>query len=478
MTKDRLLIFIPTYNEHENVEKIYGEIKSLGISADILFIDDNSPDGTGRIIDELAVHDKGVYAIHRPAKLGIGSAHKEGISFAYNNSYKLLLTMDCDFTHKTEYIREFIKFADDYDIVVGSRYMEERSLEDWNLQRRFLTHFGHFLTKFLLCMPYDATGAYRLYRLDRIRPEIFKIIHSSSYSFFFESLYVLFLNGLKIKEIPIMLPRRCYGHSKMKLKDVFTSVFKLWNLCVRSLLYRRSYILKEKTALDMKSMDWDAYWRKASGKKGPYAILARIYRKFIISRAVRHYFKKFFNDETGSIYLHAGCGSGESDSRIGFRDATFIKMDLSLEALELARSMPDHKKVHYVCGDIFNPPFKEGAFKGIWNLGVMEHFREDDIVAILKQSGRVLDNDGRLMLFWPPKYGLSVMVLSSVIFLADKIFGRTLKLYPDECSRFDSREWAGRLFKEARLNIDKAHFNIRDLFTYVVVVGEKGEKTK
>jgi dolichol-phosphate mannosyltransferase len=128
--------------------------------------------------------------------------------------------MDCDFTHSPENIPDLLKYANEYDVVVGSRHMLGDSLNGWNLWRKCITRAGHILTSVLLKMPYDATGAFRLYRLDRIPPEVFRRVSSNGYSFFFESLTVLNLNGFRIKEIPIALPPRTYGHSKLRFSDM------------------------------------------------------------------------------------------------------------------------------------------------------------------------------------------------------------------------------------------------------------------
>src|SRR5215470_6611419 len=200
-SKSSTLIFIPTYNEAENVGALFHSIRKLNLDAEILFLDDNSPDGTGTIIDELAAANPGVYTIHRAGKLGIGSAHVTGIRWAYESGYRLLVTMDCDFTHSPDRIPDFLAAATEYDVVIGSRYMQKDSLATWNLLRKTLTRVGHLLTITLLGMPYDATGAFRIYHLDRIPPGLFTLVYSRSYSFFFESLYVLWLNNFRIKEI-------------------------------------------------------------------------------------------------------------------------------------------------------------------------------------------------------------------------------------------------------------------------------------
>jgi len=243
MSMDRVLIFIPTYNESENVRKIFQQIKHLHLDADILFLDDNSPDGTGEIIDKIVAANSDTFVIHRRGKLGIGSAHLEGINWSYQCHYEVLITMDCDFTHSPDCILDFLNNSNGYDIVVGSRYMRKGSLDDWNLFRKTLTHLGHFLTHKLLNMPYDASGAFRLYRLHQIPREIFELVTSHGYSFFFESLLILHINKYSIHEIPIDLPARTYGHSKMAWKDAWASLWYLFVIFKRRLFNKKSLLL-------------------------------------------------------------------------------------------------------------------------------------------------------------------------------------------------------------------------------------------
>ncbi len=235
-----LLILIPTYNEAENVEPLLHEIRKLGLNADILFVNDHSTDGTDEIVARLANEYSWVYLLQRESKQGIGSAHDAGIDWAYGRGYQLLLTMDADFTHSPACIPAFLEKAQDFDIVIASRFLDKNSLPGWNLFRRFLTYLGHFMTVLLLQMPLDATGAFRLYRLDRIPPQIFKLVRSRGYSFFFESLFILWLNGASIGEIPVVLPARIQGHSKMVVSDAIQSLRFLLGLFRRKIFARNT----------------------------------------------------------------------------------------------------------------------------------------------------------------------------------------------------------------------------------------------
>jgi dolichol-phosphate mannosyltransferase len=218
----KTLVMIPTFNEVENVEKITRDILALKLPLDILFIDDNSPDGTGTLLEKLReTYPISVY--HRSGKLGVGSAHKRGIEYAYRHGYQQLVTMDCDGTHDPADIPEFMRIAEMSDIVVGSRHLQGSSLEGWSLWRQFVTRVGHILTSTMLRMPFDATGAFRCYRLDRIPQNAFWKVKMDDYSFFFESLAILHENGFRIKEIPITLAERSAGHSKLRFSDLIAS---------------------------------------------------------------------------------------------------------------------------------------------------------------------------------------------------------------------------------------------------------------
>lgn len=268
MSKQKPLVFIPTYNERENVQTLCADLLGLGIDMDILFMDDNSPDGTGAVLDELSKRFANVFVSHRPEKLGIGRAHRDGIRWAREHGYTQLVTMDCDFTHPPSSIPEIINVAETSgaDVVVGSRYLRKDSLNGWNSLRLFLTYSGHLATKTLLGMHQDATGGFRYYRLDQIPQSVFDLVRSNGYSFFFESLYVLFLNGFAVGEIPISLPPRTYGHSKMDFSEVKRSIGLLLSLYSTTLLNKENFIVGAELPPGIVNTEvqdqqgWDDYW--------------------------------------------------------------------------------------------------------------------------------------------------------------------------------------------------------------------------
>lgn len=474
--KGQTLVFIPTYNEKENVEAVWGRISALGLDVDVLFLDDNSPDGTGEVLDKLARRYSNVRVIHRPRKLGIGSAHSTGIHWAYDHQYATLITMDCDFSHRPEDIPSFLKIDENHDVIVGSRFLRGESLSEWNLFRKALTLLGHFLTRCCLNLQYDATGAYRLYRLDRIPRQLFDVVDSQGYSFFFESLYVLHVNGFSIKEVPIALPARTYGHSKMSVSEALKSVCRLVEISLPRLGVGRRKAVETAVAPSGDSFKteyptpWDEYWKDHNGTAARlYSRVAAFYRDVIIKPSLNHFVKKYW--AARSQVLHAGCGSGQVDRDI-CQKVSITALDISREALNVY-GKTTNGCCQIVRGDVYSLPFKNEALHGIYNLGVMEHFTEEEIQRILLEFNRVLKPNGKMIIFWPPEFGLTVFVLKIVHFILNSVSKNTVRLHPEEISRLKSRKHAERIFKKGEFAIEEYYFGIRDLFTHAVIVARK-----
>lgn len=240
MPNNSLLIYVTTYNEADNVRPLLERIEALGLGADLLVVDDNSPDGTSAVVLEMARTRPHLHLIRRPAKLGIGTAHLDALAYARVQGYATVISMDADFTHTPEYIPDFIAAGGGYGLVVGSRFHSKKSLSEWSLWRITITRFGHFLTSSLLKVPYDCTGAFRAYYLDRIPAQCWNELSSRDYEFFFESLAVLNAAGVPINEVSVDLPGRAAGASKMRpahalrgVRRLFALAFRLDDLCRR-----------------------------------------------------------------------------------------------------------------------------------------------------------------------------------------------------------------------------------------------------
>lgn len=477
--KNQLLIFIPTYNERDNVAGILRQILELNLPADILFIDDNSPDGTGKLLDEFSLDHSNVKVIHRAGKLGIGTAHKEAIAMAYDKGYKQLVTMDCDFTHSPDYIPKFIELGESVDIVVGSRYLQKGSLSTWNLKRRLLTHSGFAATSLLLNMPYDATGSFRLYRLDRIPKNFLNLVKSNGYSFFFESLFILNQNKFRISQVATNLPARTYGNSKMRVSDAFNSMKQLCSLFVArstnpsQFLIKSDPIIHSNLAEIVDPQNWDEYWERNSKKQSYflYDLAAVFYRKFIIRPALNKWIRSSF--KPGAKVMHAGCGSGQVDADVA-KYVQIDALDISSAALRFYhRVNPGVGKL--IHASIFDIPVENESLDGIYNLGVMEHFNSSEIKLMLNEFSRVLKNDGKIVLFWPPKNGLTVRFLGAMHYLLNDILKKNIRLHPEEITHITSKAHAMKLLSDGGFELESYSFGLGDFFTHAIIVGKKSK---
>ena len=225
----KILIGIPTYNEFGNIDSLIKKIISEISYVDILFIDDNSNDGTLDIIYNHIKNNNNIKLILNNNKMGVGKAHLDAIKFAYKNNYEILITMDADFTHNPSYIKSMIQAVADNHIVIGSRHEKTNSIKSWPLYRKLLTKSAYLFTKYLLKINFDATSGFRLYNLKKINSNIFSDINSKSYSFFIETSFK-FNSTLKVKTIPIDMPIRFAEKSKMKIHDMMITVFLMLKL--------------------------------------------------------------------------------------------------------------------------------------------------------------------------------------------------------------------------------------------------------
>lgn len=472
----RTLIFIPTYNERENAPRMAEELLGLPIDADILFVDDHSQDGTGELLEAIAAREPRVTVLHRPGKLGIGSAHLAGIRHAYANGYRWLVTLDCDFTHSPSDIPRLYAVRETADVIVGSRHLRADSLPGWTAYRRFMTKLGHFMTRSVLRLPFDASGAFRVYDLARIPERLFSRVQALSYHFFFESLFILQHNGMSIREVAIVLPARTYGHSKMTLRDVVRSATRILMLGLQARLAPGRFTAADDAPAPERGGDaateWDRYWGgKATPSGVTYDCLATIYRNLVIKPALRRALQRTF--APGSSLLHAGCGSGQVD--VGLHQRLRITaMDISPKAVSLyRRHNPNAEAV--LTADLFDLPFGPATFDGIYNLGVMEHFSPDDIVRILRGFHRILRPGGTLLLFWPHARATSAWVLDAW-HAASRPFSRPgFSLHPPEPSRVKSRHAIEPLFRAAGFRVDGYRFGPGDFWVQVVVTASRIE---
>ncbi|MBW2533347.1 MAG: polyprenol monophosphomannose synthase [Deltaproteobacteria bacterium] len=211
------LICIPTYNERENIERIVPAVLAAVPDAEVLIIDDASPDGTGDIADRLAGDDSRVHVLHRPGKQGLGRAYVDGFRWALERDYAFVFEFDADFSHDPRYLPQFVAMLrNGVDVVVGSRHVEGGGIENWSALRRFISWGGSLYARTILGVRLrDMTGGYNGYRREALERIGTGDLEATGYGFQVELKYRAIRAGLRVVEAPIVFPDRVAGKSKM-----------------------------------------------------------------------------------------------------------------------------------------------------------------------------------------------------------------------------------------------------------------------
>ena len=207
-------IVIPTYNERENAALMAEAVLKAVPDAEVLFVDDNSPDGTGAVIDEMAASDRRIRCLHRKAKEGLGRAYVAGFAFALENGAERVVQMDCDFSHDPADLPRML--ATDADLVIGSRYVKGGATPGWPFKRRLISRLGGLFIRTVTGMPLrDPTGGFKAWKASALRKIDFTTVESAGYSFQLEMNHRAWKAGLDIREIPISFTDRTRGTSKI-----------------------------------------------------------------------------------------------------------------------------------------------------------------------------------------------------------------------------------------------------------------------
>jgi dolichol-phosphate mannosyltransferase len=233
---DKVLIIIPTYDERENVAAIAEAVLQQVPEANILFVDDNSPDGTGHLLDEIAAREARVSVMHRAGKEGLGRAYIAGFKWALARDYALICEMDCDFSHDPSALPSLLRAAaEGADLVLGSRYIGGIRVMNWPMSRLLLSTGAAQYVKFVTGLPvYDPTGGFKCFRREVLQAIDLDHITSNGYSFQIEMSHTAWMKGFSIREVPIVFEDRRAGYSKMRANiatEAFMMVVRLWARC-------------------------------------------------------------------------------------------------------------------------------------------------------------------------------------------------------------------------------------------------------
>jgi len=234
MTKDgmnKTLVIVPTYNERENLPTMAERLAKLPISVDMLVVDGNSPDGTGKLADDLSLKFPWLHVMHEVGKNGLGRAYCGAFKWALERDYEFIMEMDSDFSHNPDDIPRFVEAAQNADLVLGSRYCDGIRVINWPMRRLLLSVGAAQYVRAVTGMPFtDPTGGYKCFRRKTLQSIDLDGVRSSGYSFQIELTHKIWRQGLKVVEVPIIFTERMHGHSKMSGNIFWEAFFMVWRL--------------------------------------------------------------------------------------------------------------------------------------------------------------------------------------------------------------------------------------------------------
>lgn len=239
-------VIIPTYNELDNIQNLVNQILALPLDLHVIVVDDNSPDGTGKLVDDLAQAESRLHCVHRPAKLGLGTAHIAGMRHAFQLQLDPILTMDADFSHHPRYIPNLIQHLDQYDVMIGSRYVRGGGMQGRDLKLRFVSWGANWFARTMLNLKAnDCTSGFRAYRRAVLESINLDAVFSNGYSFLIEMLFLCQARGWRIGETPIVYEDRRAGTSKISRKEIYKATYTVMRLTYRRLRNAKNLLLKQ-----------------------------------------------------------------------------------------------------------------------------------------------------------------------------------------------------------------------------------------
>ena len=231
-----VLVISPTYNEKKNILELINRITESSNLIDILIIDDNSPDGTAKLVKNIMQENDHIYILEREKKLGLGTAYCAGFQWALERDYDLIIQMDADLSHNPDDISRLIDEAESADLIIGSRYIEGVNVINWPMNRLLLSYFANWYARFLIRFPIkDATGGYKCFRRKVLESIDLNKIRSEGYSFQIEMNFLAWIKGFKLSEIPIVFTERTVGESKMNMSIVIEAIWIVPKLLMKKI---------------------------------------------------------------------------------------------------------------------------------------------------------------------------------------------------------------------------------------------------
>ena len=229
---ERALVIVPTYNERENIARLVSTVLAQDDRLEMLIVDDASPDGTGEILEQIRQRNPRVHALHRPGKMGLGTAYLDGFRWALERDFAYIFEMDADFSHDPAHLPQFLEAITGADVVLGSRYRNNRvTVVNWPMTRLLLSFFANIYARTITGLPlYDATGGFKCFRREVLQAIDLSAVKSNGYAFQIEMSFRAWKKGFRLTEIPIVFVDRTEGQSKMSKRIIREAIWMVWRL--------------------------------------------------------------------------------------------------------------------------------------------------------------------------------------------------------------------------------------------------------
>lgn len=422
-------VIIPTYNEKENIKKLIEKIIESNKDLNIIIVDDNSPDGTASIVEELKNIYKTIHLIKRPKKMGLGTAYIAGFMYAKQNlNSEYVITMDSDFSHDPKIIPDIISNLRNYDLVIGSRYIEGGKVIDSPVIRRFISKTANFFAAFFVGIKVkDATSGFRGYRIESLEKINYDKIFSNGYSFLTEIIYKMSkIKDIKIKEIPITFLDRKYGKSKISKKEIIKAMYTVIRLTIF-----RMIIKKELHYYNLVENEFSLF--------NPINYLSFI---FHTGRYIK--ISKMLKD--GNL-LDIGCGRPSKF----MSDGAFLNFIDRKESVGIDLNEINLSKHNFIKANILNMPFSDKYFDNIVAMEILEHIEEVD--KALLEIKRIMKDDAVLVISTPD----NSILWKFIWFIWSNTFGRMWR--HKHVIEYNKKEWIDKISNYFKVEETNNHFS-------------------
>lgn len=436
------IILLPTYNERKNILSLVPKIFELYPQIRVLVIDDNSPDGTSRDVKELMFNYPNLSILDRKQKTGLKNAYFEAFKMTREDKkIRSVITMDADWSHSPEYIKDFLDNIYNYDFIIGSRYTKGGGVFKWNIWRRIISRGGNFYAQILAGLKInDTTSGFMCIKKELLEQMDFNCVKALGYGFLIElKFYLSRMSKTGVKEVPIIFYDRKEGVTKFSRHIFFEALFIPWRLFVK-----RFFLPKKRTWMELdKKKLWENCWKAQNSSLNIINLGRKIYNFFIFN-----FLKKYVNKQTD--FLELGCGTASLGLEISKITKTYTGFDFAENALreaEIRFKKVGRENYKFKVINVADFEYKK-KFDIIWSQGLVEHF--DDTIFLIRSHLKVCKEGGKVIISVPAKYSYhnfwylitrpklfrKFWLWPDQIFISKKMFAEHMKTLKIDSSRY------------------------------------------